>query len=340
MGLGALHSVCLKEARHAARHARVRLSQGADPLQERLFGGGRPKPADKTFDACAAEYIAKHRDGWRNAKHARQWEQSLADYASPHFGKLHVRNIGTVHVLQALEPIWAERIETAARLRGRIERVLAWAAISGYREGGNPARWKGHLQELLPPPAKVRRVTHHPSMPYQGVAAFFCRLMARKGDAPRALAFTILTACRSAEVLQARWGEIDFARAAWTIPPERMKTGKAHRVPLTPAMLGILRGQRGRDPEWVFPGAKPGRPLSKDAILAVMRRMGAGATVHGFRSTFRVWAAEQEGCPREIPELALAHAIGSAVEMAYQRSDLFERRRALMQQWGEWCMGV
>jgi integrase len=340
MGLGALHIVCLKEARRAAHRARMQLSLGGDPLQERLLGSKHLKTADKTFNECAAEYITKHRNGWRSAKHARQWEQSLTDYASPYFGRLYVRNIGTAHVLRALEPIWFERTETATRLRGRIERVLTWAAILGYREGDNPARWKGYLQELLPSPAKVRRVIHHPSMPYRNIAAFFGKLMTRKGDASCALAFTILTACRSVEVLLARWREIDIVRAVWTIPAERMKAGKVHRVPLTPAMLGILCGQRGRDPDWVFPGAKPDRPLSNDSMLAVMRRMGVRATVHGFRSTFRVWAAEQEDCPREVPELALAHSTGSAVEMAYQRSDLFERRRVLMQRWGEWCMAV
>jgi integrase len=341
IGLGALHRVGIKEARASARRARAQLALGGDPLQERLLGDGHPQANDKTFDECAIEYIASHRSGWRSDKHARHWEQSLADYASPHFGRLHVRNIGTAHVLRALEPIWtAGRIETASRLRGRIERVLAWAAISGYREGDNPARWKGHLQELLPPPARVRKARHHPSMPYQDIAAFFGQLMAREGTAARALAFTILAACRSAEALGARWEEVDFVHAAWTIPPERMKAGKPHRVPLTPAMLGILRAQQGLDPQWAFPGARPGRSLSKDALLAVLRRMGTKATVHGFRSSFRVWAAERTGCPKEVPELALAHAVGSAVEAAYQRSDLFERRRALMQSWGEWCMGA
>jgi integrase len=339
MGLGALHTVCLQEARKAARRARVQLAQGVDPLQERLLGI-HPKAGDKTFDECVTEYIVRHRDGWRSARHARQWEQSLRDYACPHFGKLHVRLIGTAHVLRALEPIWTRQIETASRLRGRIERVLAWATISGYRNGDNPARWKGHLQELLPPPAKVRKVRHHPAIPYQEIAAFFGQISTRKTDAACALAFTILTACRSAEVLQARWEEIDFTQSAWTIPVERMKAGKAHRVPLTPAMLDILHGQQGKDPAWVFPGAKPGHPLSKDAILSVMRRMGTEATVHGFRSSFRVWAAEQTDCPKEVPELALAHLVGSAVELAYQRSDLFERRRALMQAWCEWCIAT
>jgi integrase len=337
MGLGALHTVSLNEARIAAHRVRSRLALGFDPIQDRLLGG-RPKANDKTFDECVAAYISRHCKGWRSVKHAQQWEQSLRDYASPHIGRLHVRSIDTAHVLQALEPIWVARIETASRLRSRIERVLAWATISGYREGENPARWKGHLQELLPPPAKVREVRHYPSMPYQEIGAFLRQLTTRKGDAARALAFTILTACRSAEAREARWEEIDLGEATWTIPPKRMKAGKAHRVPLTAAMLGILRGQQGRDAAWVFPGKKPGSPLSGDAILAVLRRMGVGVTVHGFRSTFRVWAAECVDCPKEVPELALAHAVGSAVEAAYQRSDLFGRRRALMQAWNDFCM--
>jgi len=337
MGLGALHTVSLNEARSAAHRVRSRLALGFDPIQERLLGG-RPKANDKTFDECVAAYITRHCKGWRSVKHAQQWEQSLRDYASPHIGRLHVRSIDTAYVLQALEPIWAARIETASRLRSRIERVLAWATISGYREGDNPARWKGHLQELLPPPAKVREVRHYPSMPYQEIGAFLRQLTTRKGDAARALVFTILTACRSAEAREARWEEIDLGEATWTIPPKRMKAGKVHRVPLTPAMLGILRDQQGRDAAWVFPGKKPGSPLSGDAILAVLRRMGVGVTVHGFRSTFRVWAAECVDCPKEVPELALAHAVGSAVEAAYQRSDLFGRRRALMQAWNDFCM--
>ncbi|MCL1825993.1 MAG: integrase arm-type DNA-binding domain-containing protein [Betaproteobacteria bacterium] len=339
MGLGALHAVGLEEARVAAHRVRSRLAQGFDPLQERLLGG-RLKANDKTFDECVAAYIARHRRAWRSAKHEWQWEQSLLDYASPHFGRIHVRIIDTAHVLQALEPIWVKRIETASRLRGRIERVLAWATVSGYREGENPARWKGHLQELLPPPAKIKQVRHYPSMPYREIGTFINRLTARKGDAARALAFTILTACRSGEVREARWEEIDLGESTWTIPAERMKAGKEHRVPLTPAMLGILRGQQGRDAAWVFPGNKPGSPLSGDAILAVLRRMGSKVTVHGFRSSFRVWSAECTSCPKEVPEMALAHTVGSAVEAAYQRSDLFGRRRALMQAWSDFCTDV
>ena len=251
---------------------------------------------------------------------------------------MHVRLVDTALILQALRPIWATRIETASRLRGRLERVLAWATVSGYREGENPARWRGHLEELLPAPSRVKKVRHFPSVPYQEIGALYGRLAARKEPAARALTFIILTACRSAEAVYAKWEEVDFGQAAWTISAGRMKAGKEHRVPLAGAVLDILRGQKGRDPVWVFPGLKPGKPFPKDAILAVLRRIAPEATVHGFRSSFRVWAAEQTSYPKEIPELALAHAVGTMVELAYQRSDLFERRRALMQEWVDWCL--
>jgi len=339
MGLGAIHAVSIGEARNAASKARARLAQGIDPLQDRMLNGsGEQKPKDKTFDECVAAYVASHRSGWKSAQHARQWERQLQIYISPSLGRIHVRLIETAHIVRVLEPIWVSQTETATRLRGRIERVLSWATVSGYREGENPARWRGHLQVLLPAPAKLRRVHHHAAMPYEEISAFYERLCARKGKASRALAFIILTACRSNEVLQARWEEIDFERAIWTIPPERMKNGHTHRVPLVGAMLEILRRQQGQDPIWVFPGRTPGKPLTQDAILAVLHRMvESKVTVHGFRSSFRVWAAERTEHPKEVPELALAHAVGSLVELAYQRSDLIERRRALMQEWCEYC---
>jgi integrase len=267
MGLGPIHAVGLEEARQAARWARSRLALGYDPLQDRLLLClGETKAKDKTFDECIAGYIASHRSTWSSEQHARQWERQLKTYISPHLGKIHV-----------LKPIWVSHTETAARLRGRVERILLWATVSGYREGENPARWRGHLQELLPAPAKVKKSHHHASMPYGEIGAFFGRLSACKGIAPPALAFTVLTACRSVEVLKARWDEIDFERATWVIPAARMKARKPHRVPLTPAMLEILHSQQGLHPAWVFPGKKQGRPLCKDALLAVLRRMADGA---------------------------------------------------------------
>jgi len=337
MGLGALHKVSLAAARSAAHHARSRLAQGSDPIQDRLLGLPAPDANDKTFDECLLGYVDSHRTGWCNT-HAQQWERSLRKHISPHFGRLHVRLVSTAHVLQAIKPLWATHVETASRLRGRLERVLTWATISGYREGDNPARWRGHLEELLPAPGRIKKTCHFPSIPYQDIGAFVARLAAMKGKAARALAFTILTASRSAEALQARWDEINLEQATWTIPAGRMKAGREHRVPLSQAVLDTLRGQQGCDPVWVFPGKKPGKPYTGDAILALLRRMDPKATVHGFRSSFRVWAAEQTDYPKEIPELALAHTVGSEVEQAYQRSDLLEKRRALMQEWANWCL--
>lgn len=338
MGLGSLHTVNLHAAREAAHHARTRLALGRDPLQERLHRAGQTHAKDKTFDECVTGYVASHREGWRSDKHAQQWVKSLRDHVCPHFGSLPVRNITTTHILQALEAIWVKRVDTAVRLRGRIERVLAWATISGFREGDNPARWRGHLEELLPAPGRVKKVQHFPSMPYQDISTFYRRLAASKATTAHVLALIILTACRSAEAVGARWDEIDLEEAAWTIPPERMKAGKKHRIPLSRPVLDILCMQQGRDPVWVFPGTKAGKALSKGGLLTLLRRLEPKATVHGFRSSFRVWAAERTAYPKEIPELALAHTVGSSVELAYQRSDLFERRRALMQEWANFCL--
>jgi integrase len=341
MGLGPLYAVNLKEARAAARSARAALARGGDPLQARAAArqDEAPEANSKTFDECAAAYIASHRAEWHSEKHCKQWESSLRTHVSPHFGKRSVRQIDTALVLEALEPIWTNLTETASRVRGRIERVLSWAATQGYREGDNPARWRGCLQELLPAPAKARKARRHPAMPYQEIGAFCSQLEERTELAARALSFTILTACRSSESLRAQWAEIDFAQRLWTIPGARMKSGRAHRVPLGSAALRILESLKGRDSVWIFLGAKPGRHLSGGVMRTVLGKMDrADVTVHGFRSTFRTWAAERTRYPREMPELALSHAVGSEVERAYQRSDLFERRRALMRDWAAWCM--
>lgn len=341
MGLGALHTVGLAEAREEARKARVLLFQGIDPLQTRQAAIAKNKAAtanNKTFNECVIEYIASHREAWKNEKHQQQWENTLQTYASPHFGKLYVRQITTPLVLKALEPIWKTKTETASRLRERIERVLSWATTSGYREGENPARWHGHLQELLPKPSRLKKVKHHLSMEYQKIGEFFKVLKTESGLAARALELTILTACRTSEVRNARWEEFDFVKQVWVIPAERMKIAREHRVPLVGASLGLLEKLKSEGSPWVFPGGKEDLPLSNMAMLQLLRRMGCvGVTVHGFRSTFRIWAAEQTDYPKELAELALAHTVGSAVEEAYQRSDLFERRRALMSDWAEWC---
>lgn len=344
MGLGAIHSVGLADAREEARKARALLSRGKDPLEARnaeLMASKAERASNLDFNSCAAEYIKSHQEAWKNDKHRKQWEATLRTYASPHFGRLHVRRIDTPLILKALQPIWKTKTETASRVRERIERVLSWAALRGYREGENPARWHGHLEELLPKPAKLKKVQHHPALPYRQVGQFIADLRAQPGIGARALELTVLTACRTSEVLGAKWTEIDFKARVWVIPGERMKNGKEHRVPLVDAVLDILKRLQGFDPVMVFPGAKEDKTLSTMTMLAVLRRMIRGdLTVHGFRSTFRDWAAEMTEYPKELAELSLAHTIGNAVENAYRRSDLFERRRGLMEDWAAWCAVV
>jgi integrase len=340
IGLGPLHAVDLAQARKLAREARVLLIQQINTLQARLSTIENKtllKTDSKTFDECTAEYIASHCVAWRNKKHTKQWISSLRTYVSPYFGNIDVRQVTTPLVLRALKPIWETTTVTASRVRGRIERILSWAAVQGYRAGENPARWRGHLEELLPNPSKLKKTRHFSSMPYQTLGEFLQLLETRKGIAARALALTILTARRTSEVLHAKWGEIDFARQVWVVPGARMKNGDEHCVPLNDASLEILRSlKRGSNSNWVFPGAK-GKPLSSASMLAVLRRLGKTETVHGFRSSFRVWAAEKTAFPRELAELALAHKVGTPTEQAYQRSDLFEIRRTLMRNWAGWC---
>lgn len=341
MGLGPLHTVSLADAREKGRIARMSLIDGIDPLEKRkqsITAGKIEQASNLDFDTCAKRYIESREAEWKNAKHRQQWENSLRMHASPYLGNIHVRQIETPLILKALEPIWRTKTETASRVRERIERVLSWASTRGYREGENPARWNGHLEELLPNPSKLKKVKHHPALPFAEIGCFFQSLNAQKGGAARALEFTILTACRTGEVLGARWDEVDFAGRVWTIPAERMKANKPHRVPLVAASTVLLKQQQGLDSVFVFPGAKQGRSLSNMAMLIVLRRMQRDdLTVHGFRSTFRDWAAERTDYPSEMAEIALAHTVGSAVENAYRRSDLFERRRALMQDWTNWC---
>jgi len=348
MGLGPVHIVSLAEAREKATKIRQALAQGINPLDAGKGSSIKRKPTNtgkatekivnKTFDECAFEYISKRKNEWKSDKHRMQWESTLKTYASPHFGRMNVRMIETSHILKALEPIWYTKTETATRVRERIERVLSWATTLGYRTGENPARWVGHLQELLPKPTKLKKDQHFSSLPYRQVGKFFTQLAKEKGIAARALEMTILTACRTSEVLCAKWEEFDLSQRIWIIPSERMKAGREHRVPLVDATLAILERLSGIDPVLVFPGANSGKSLSNMAMLALLKRMDhAHVTVHGFRSTFRVWAAEMTHHPKELAELALAHSVGSAVEQAYQRSDLLDRRQALMQDWADWC---
>jgi len=355
MGLGPLHTITLAEAREKARHARHLLLDGVDPIEAKRAARAQAKlEAAKamTFEQCATAYIASHRAGWRNAVHAAQWETTLREYAGPVIGALPIAAIDTGLVMKVLqqsvearrgEPageFWQARPETASRLRGRIESVLDWAKARGYRNGSeNPARWKGHLDHLLPARSKVRRVEHHAALPYSEVAAFLVELRAREGIAARALEFTILTASRVGETLGARWSEFDLNHAVWEIPGHRMKSGKPHRVPLSPRALAILEAIRpaGDADGFVFPGGKPGKPLSNTVLWEVLQGMNRGITAHGFRSTFRDWCAERTNFPSEVAEMALAHVVGSKVEAAYRRGDMFEKRRRLMDAWATFC---
>jgi integrase len=337
MGLGSLHTLTLAEARSKATECRKLCLDGIDPIESRRrVRSAAQLDAAKamTFDACAEAYIDAHKKGWRNEKHVDQWRNTLATYASPVFGALPVQAVDTGLVMRAIEPIWGDKTETATRVRGRIEAILDWAATRGYRQGENPARWRGHLQNLLPKRSKVQRVEHHAALPFARIGEFVANLREQNGTSPLALEFTILTAARTGEVIGATWDEIDLAERTWNVPPERMKGGREHRVPLCAQAIRILERFRALDDRYVFPGGKRGRPLSNMAMLELLKRMGRpDLTVHGFRSTFRDWAAETTHFPNEMVEMALAHIIENKVEAAYRRGDLFQKRRELMDAW-------
>ena len=350
MGLGPTHTVSLAEARQKALDARKLLIDGINPLAAKKQSKIAAALADAkmmTFDQCATAYIMAHKAGWKNAKHGDQWTNTLKTYASPVFGHLPVAEIDTGLIVKCLAPIWETKTETASRVRGRIESVLGWATTSGYRIGENPARWKGHLENLLATISKTSRTKNHPSLPWQRIGAFMSALRAREGVSARAVEFAILTACRSGEVRGARWAEFDTAGKLWTIPAERMKAKREHQVPLSDAALALLDSMP-KDGDVVFAGTK-GQPLSDMSLTAVIRRMngddkpvwvntnGEGVTVHGFRSSFRMWAAEATIYPREVAEHALAHQLPDAVERAYQRGSQFAKRAALMAEWAAFC---
>lgn len=342
MGLGALHTISLAVAREKSAECRRVLLAGKDPIVERdstRTSEALSRARSKTFDQCAAAYIAAHRGSWKSAKHAAQWEATLATYASPVLGGLPVADIDTDLVVSVLTPVWNTKTETATRLRGRIESILDWATVSKYRQGENPARWRGHLDHLLGNPNKLSPVKNRPALPWLEMPAFMEDLVRRDGSGAAALQFVILTACRSGEVRGATWPEIDLDSAVWTIPASRMKAGKEHRVPLSAAAMTLLRSLSASD-EFVFAGARRGSPLSDMSLTAVIRRMGRdGITVHGFRSTFRDWCAEAEGntFSREVCEHALAHRLPDRVEAAYRRGDLFDKRIVLMETWARYC---
>jgi integrase len=344
MGLGPVHTVSLAEARDKALACRKLRLEGIDPIEQRREKRAEDRLAAAkgiSFRECAEGYIAAHRAGWRNDKHAAQWPSTLAAYVYPMFSDLAVQAIDTGLVMRTLEPIWNDKPETASRVRGRIESVLDWASARGYRQGENPARWRGHLQNLLPRRSKVRRVEHHAALPYPEIGAFMAKLRQQEGVAARALEFAILTAARTGEVRGARWSEIDLDAKVWNIPASRMKANRPHRVPLSDAALSIVKAiVEIRQGDFVFPGTRANRPMSKTGLMLILQRMGrTDTTVHGLRSTFRDWAAERTGFPAEIAEGALAHLVGDAVERAYRRSDLFDRRRQMMDQWARFCEG-
>ncbi len=349
IGLGSYPEVSLAEAREKARELRKQVRDGIDPIEERKVTKVRAAleaAKSKTFEECANAYIEANRAGWKNEKHVQQWQNTLATYAFPKIGQLPVAAIDTGLVLSVLQQetgedkaqLWHAKTETASRLRGRLESILDWAAFRGYREGENPARWKGHLEHELPARSKVQKVEHHAALPYAELGAFMVELRKREGLSARALEFAILTAARSGEVRGATWAEIDLPGRIWTVPAERMKAGKEHRVPLSDEAVKVLEAlPRIVGNPYVFPAPRGGQ-LSDMALTAVLRRMERGGlTQHGFRSTFRDWAGETTAYPREVCEHALAHKLADGVEAAYQRGDLLAKRARLMADWARYC---
>jgi integrase len=341
MGLGGASKIGLGDARKRAAAQRALLADKIDPLKRRQTEYTAKKieaARAMTFDDCGSAYIKAHGVGWRNAKHRQQWQNTLATYVSPKFGSVPVGEVDVGMVMKAIEPLWTTKPETAVRVRGRIEAVLDWAKARGFRDGENPARWRGHLSNLLPARAKVRPVKHHVALPYVEIGAFMTDLRTREGAAAAALEFLILTAARTGEVIGARRTEIDFARRIWTVPAERMKGKREHRVPLSPAAMKGLERAKVEGSEFLFAGIKAGQGLSNMALLKVLERMNRGdLTVHGFRATFKTWATERSNFARELVEAALAHILEDKTEAAYQRGDLLEKRRRLMNVWAEFC---
>jgi len=347
MGLGPLMTISLAEARQRATNARKVLLDGLDPIAARKEGrlAARLEAARQIkFQDCAEKYIASHEAGWRNEKHRTQWKSTLAKYAYPAIGDLPVSAIDTALIIKIIEPLWGKKTETASRLRGRIEKVLDWAKVRGFREGENPARWHGHLDHLLPKKSKIAAVKHHPALPYTEIPAFMAGLRARDGIGARALEFTVLTAARTGATIGATRDEVDVASRVWTVPPERAGTKitgdepKPRRVPLCDRALEILQSlPREKGNPHVFIGAKAGKSLTNMAMLELMREMRPEYVPHGFRSTFKDWCSETTNYPGEVSEAALWHVVADEVEAAYRRGDLFEKRRRLMRDWARYC---
>jgi integrase len=341
MGLGPYPDVSLAEARELATEARKQILKGIDPLTDKRARQRDARVAHGnmlSFAECAEKYIDSQAPGWSNPKHIEQWRNTLKNMAGPIIGHLPVDQVDTALVMRCIEAIWTTKTETASRLRGRIESVLDWATVRGYRGGDNPARWRGHLDKLLPRPSLVASVKHHPALPYTEAGAFMQELRNDAGVASRALEFTILTATRTNEVVQAEWSEFDLDLKTWVVPAERMKSKREHRVPLSDAAVSALKAVQGRSERYVFPGHKRGSHLSNQGMLQVLKRLGrTGITVHGFRSTFRDWCAESTNYPADVAEMALAHTLRDKTEAAYRRGDLFEKRARLMADWARYC---
>lgn len=338
------NDLTLAQARDVAAIYRMKVRAGIDPLAERQEVADKAaterqvqRLASVTFKAVADAFIEAKEDSWRNAKHRQQWKNTLATYVYPVIGEMAVADIDTPHVLQVLEPIWKAKPETAGRVRGRIEAILDAAKVRGYRTGDNPARWRGHLAQLLPARAKLSR-GHHKAAPYAEVPAILKQLQARQAVAALALEFTILTAARTGEVIGAKWDEVDLGKEVWVISATRMKAGREHRVPLSARAVDILKRTKKLGSAYLFPGQRNAQ-MSGMSMAMLLRRMNVDATVHGMRSAFRDWAAECTGYPHEVCEMALAHTVGNKVEAAYRRGDLFEKRRRLMADWADFCAG-
>lgn len=343
MGLGSLVTFSLADARQRATEQRKLIADGIDPIEAKRSGLLEKRLASAntvTFDKAAEAFIEANEAGWRSDKHGGQWRNTLKTYASPVIGDLPVSAVNTALVLKILQPIWATKTETATRVRGRIEKVLDWAKVQGYRSGDNPAAWKGHLSEALPKPSKVAGAGHHAALPWPEMGQFMETLRAMPGAGSLAMQLIILTATRTSEVIESKWSEFDLEAGLWVIPKERMKGFREHRVPLSKKAIAVLAQVKwdNKASAFVFPGAKLDTPISNMTCLAALKRMGrSDLTVHGFRSTFRDWAAESTAYPRDVCEMALAHAIEDKSEAAYRRGDLLEKRARLMAEWADFC---
>lgn len=340
IGLGPYPAVRLQEAHAKAQATRDEIASGIDPVLARKEIASRLRASQAfeiTFEEAAKRFVKAKAPEWKNAKHGDQWRNTLAEYAYPKIGNLMVRHVTRAHVMEILEPMWTTKTETASRLRGRLEAILDWAKVKGFRDDGtNPASWRGNLDKLLSAPKRTKRVRNHPALPIDQMGTFMEALRATAGVSARCLEFTILTAARSGEARGSRWSEIDMRRGIWSIPAERMKAKKEHRVPLSPTALELLKSiERVEDQDLIFPSPRSGSVLSDMALLELMRRQGLEATPHGFRSTFRDWAGEHTSYPRELAEVALAHIKADATEAAYWRGDVLEKRRRMMTDWAE-----